>query len=73
MKEFLIAASRGRDPDSPSNRSSGISTVQRLEINNKGICNTLTTVLKDNYVIEIEVENEYSRGLRITTGPDRLR
>lgn len=30
--------------------------VQRLEINKNRISNTLTTVLKDNYVIEIEVE-----------------
>ena len=56
MKEFLIAASRGRNPDNPSDRASGIPTVQRLEVNKDGICNTLTTVLKDNYVIEIEVE-----------------
>jgi DNA (cytosine-5)-methyltransferase 1 len=56
MKEFLIAASRGRNPDNPSGRSPGIPTVQRLEVNKEGICNTLTTVLKDNYVIEIEVE-----------------
>ena len=56
MKEFLIAASRGRNPDNPGARSLGIPTVQRLEINKDGICNTLTTVLKDNYVIEIETE-----------------
>ena len=56
MKDFLIAASRGRNPTNPSDRSPGIPLVQRLEINTLGICNTLTTVLKDNYVIEIEVE-----------------
>ena len=56
MKEFLIAASRGRDPKDPSNRARGATTEQRLEINKSGICNTLTTVLKDNYVIEIEFE-----------------
>lgn len=56
MKYFLIAASRGRDPDNPSNRSGGIRSEQRLEINRNGICNTLTTVLKDNYVIEITIE-----------------
>lgn len=58
MKNFLIAASRGRDPNNPSDRSAGIRTEQRLEINKDGICNTLTTVLKDNYVIEIETEVE---------------
>ena len=59
MKEFLIAASRGRDPNNPSNRKAGAKLEQKLEINKDGICNTLTTVLKDNYVIEIsEVQNE---------------
>lgn len=60
MKEFLIAASRGRNPKNPSDRTTGIYTEQRLEINKQCLCNTLTTVLKDNYVIEIEeyLENE---------------
>ena len=56
MTEFLKAASRGRNPTNPSDRRSGIHTEQRLEINKDGICNALTTVLKDNYVIEIKVE-----------------
>ena len=57
MKDFLIAASRGRNPDNPSDRTArGIKLEQRLEINKDGICNTLTTVLKDNYVIEIQLE-----------------
>lgn len=56
MKDFLIGASRGRNPTNPSDRRSGIPTEQRLEINKEGVCNSLTTVLKDNYVIEIEVE-----------------
>ena len=56
MKEFLIGASRERNPTNPSDRTAGIPTVQRLEINKDGICNTLTIVLKDNYVIEIDVE-----------------
>lgn len=57
MKEFLIAASRGRNPTNPSDRTAGSPTEQRLEVNKDGICNTLTTVLKDDYVIEIEVDN----------------
>lgn len=56
MKEYLIGASRGRNPLNPSDRTPGVHTEQRLEINKEGISNTLTTVLKDNYVIEIEVE-----------------
>ena len=68
MKEFLIEASRGRNPTNPGDRTPGIHTEQRLEINKEGICNTLTTVLKDNYVIEIE-EAKNDRGLCIKTGP----
>ena len=47
-----IAAMRGRNPNNPSDRSIGIYTEQRLEINEKGVCNTLTSVQKDNLVIE---------------------
>lgn len=57
MKEFFIVANRGRNPTNPSDRTAGSPTEQRLEVNKDGICNTLTTVLKDNYVIEIEVDN----------------
>lgn len=58
MKEFLIAASRGRNPDNPSDRRAGIHLEQTLEVNKEGVYNTLTTVLKDNYVIEIEEGNK---------------
>lgn len=58
MKEFLICASRGRNPDNPSDRRAGIPLKQKLEINKDGLCNTLTSVLKDNYVIEMEAKNE---------------
>lgn len=58
MKRYYIGASRGRSPTNPSDRSPGIHTEQRLEINRDGVSNTITTVLKDNYVIEIE-EVEY--------------
>lgn len=50
--EPVIAASRGRNPDNPGDRTPGIPTEQRLEINKQGISNTITTVQKDNYVIE---------------------
>ena len=50
--EPVIAASRGRNPDRPGDRTPGIPTEQRLEINKQGISNTITTVQKDNYVIE---------------------
>lgn len=50
--EPVCAASRGRNPNNPGDRTPGIDTVQRLEINGDGVCNTLTTVQKDNYVLE---------------------
>lgn len=58
MKEqeikYFICASRGRDPDCPSDRSSGNpNLVQRLEINWTGYSNTITSVAKDNYVLEL--------------------
>lgn len=50
--EPIIAASRGRNPENPSDRTVGAPTEQRLEFNPYGIANTLTTVQKDNYVVE---------------------
>lgn len=47
-----IVAMRGRNPDNPSDRTTGIKTEQRLEPNSQGICNTLTSVQKDNLVLE---------------------
>ena len=45
---------RGRDPEKPSNRcTKGKKLKQRLEINKDGLCNTLTSFLKDNIVLEI--------------------
>lgn len=48
----VIAASRGRNIENPSDRTKGIELEQRLEINKEGLSNTLTTVQKDNYVLE---------------------
>lgn len=50
----FIVASRGRNPDNPSDRTVGAPTTQHLEVNSQGLCNTLTTVQKDNYVCEPE-------------------
>lgn len=47
-----IGASRGRNPENPSDRTAGAPTQQRLELNYEGLSNTLTTVQKDNYVVE---------------------
>lgn len=50
--EPLICASRGRNPKNPSDSTVGAHTEQRLEINYSGTSNTLTTVQKDNYLVE---------------------
>lgn len=52
IKEPVICASRGRNPDNPSDRTTGNPTEQRIEINNSGCSNTLTSVQKDNYLLE---------------------
>lgn len=49
--EVAIGASRGRNPENPSDRTTGAPTEQRLEINKDGTSNTLTSVQKDNYVV----------------------
>ena len=52
IKDFAIGASRGRNPENPSDSTVGAPTEQRLEINTDGVSNTLTTVSKDNLVLE---------------------
>ena len=49
--EPLICASRGRNVDNPSSRVVGEEVEQRLEVNQHGTSNTLTSVQKDNYVM----------------------
>ena len=50
-----IGASRGRNPENPSDQTVGSHKEQRLEINKKGTSNTITTVQKDNYVVNNEL------------------
>lgn len=45
---------RGRNPDNPSDRTKGGYLEQRLEPNILGISNTITTVTKDNLVLETD-------------------
>lgn len=52
IAEPFIVASRGRNPENPSDRTTGAPTEQRLEPNFSGCTNTLTSVQKDNYVCE---------------------
>ena len=47
-----IVAMRGRNSENQSDKTAGAPTAQRLEPNSQGICNTLTSVQKDNIVLE---------------------
>lgn len=51
IEEPIICASRGRNPENPNNRKAGLPTKQRLEFGTD-ISNCLTTVQKDNFVVE---------------------
>jgi DNA (cytosine-5)-methyltransferase 1 len=50
--ELKIVAMRGRNPDNPSDRTPGGKIVQRFEENTKGTSNAITTVQKDNLLID---------------------
>ena len=53
-KCVVIGASIGRDPKNPSDRKVGNSNLeQRLEINENGTSNTITSVQKDKYAVEL--------------------
>ena len=49
--DLICVAMRGRNPDNPSDRTSGSPTEQRLEPNLNGKTNTITTVQKDNLIL----------------------
>lgn len=51
-KEVYCVAMRGRPIDNPSYRTAGLPTAQRLGPCGEGI-NTLTSVAKDNMILEI--------------------
>lgn len=58
MRTYRICATRGRNPDNPSERKRSDGNYrQTLEIGG-GVSNTLTSVEKDNYLIEMEMENK---------------
>ena len=52
ITEPIVVAMRGRNPENPSDRTKGAPTQQRLEPQREGICNTLTSVQKDNLIME---------------------
>ena len=53
MRELMIVASRGRNPENPSERAKSNGNYrQTLEPNRGGVSNTITSVQKDNLVVE---------------------
>lgn len=69
-QEPFIVASRGRNPENPSDRTTGAPTEQRLEPNFSGCTNTLTSVQKDNYVAEPIIYDDYNS--RISADQDAI-
>ena len=57
---MVCVAMRGRNPEHPTDRTPGIHTEQRLEMNKEGLVNTLTTVQKDNLCLEIKKVGQIS-------------
>ena len=53
---MCIVAMRGRNPDNPSDRTVGSPTEQRLEVNTQGTINCLTSVQKDNLLLENNIQ-----------------
>ena len=52
----MVVAMRGRNPDNPSDRTTGSPTEQRLEANVQGTSNCLTSVQKDNLLLESNIQ-----------------
>ena len=77
IAEPTIAAMRGRDKDNPNDRGKSTDNyAQRLEIKPDGTSNTLTSVAKDNLLIEQVFLNGTTDGKcasTLTTGHDRAR
>ena len=55
-KQYICVAMRGRPIDNPSYRIAGLPTAQRLEP--CGGINTLTSVAKDNMILEIMEDDD---------------
>ncbi len=56
--EIQCVAMRGRNPDNPKSRQSGLPTEQQLETRNDGKTNCLTSVQKDNLVMQLNTSKE---------------
>ena len=56
FQEPYCVAMRGRNPENPSDRTTGSPMEQRLEPNSQGITNTITSVQKDNLIVEAGIK-----------------
>ena len=65
-----IVAMRGRYPENPSSRVSGLPTEQRLEVNENDTTNCLTSVQKDNLVLEgsLPIEDDDCKIMQLPRG-----
>ena len=63
--ETKIGAIIGRNPQNPLSRVSGLPTEQMLEINENGTSNALTTVQKDNVVVEFNLPGNHEQNSRV--------
>jgi len=61
IQEPFCVAMRGRNPENPSDRTTGANLEQTLEANSQGITNTISTVQKDNLIVEPQIHQK-SRG-----------
>lgn len=69
VAEPIIFAMRGRKPDNPSEGANSNGRYrQRLEMNDRGTSNTITSVQKDNLVVEPQVltpkRTEFGKAIR---------
>jgi len=58
MENNFIVASRGRNPENPKSRESGLNTEQMLDPRFDGKTNCITSVQKDNLVMQINPSKE---------------
>ncbi len=58
VDDNYIVASRGRNPENPKSRKSGLETEQQLEPRKDGKTNCLTSVQKDNLVMQLNPSKE---------------
>lgn len=74
MTTVQIGAIRGRNPDNPSQRIAGQYQEQVLELNQKGVSNTLTSVQKDNLVVktEVKIKSNTNKGYEVLNEGDSL-